>query len=163
MSRLFAKIKIPRHVFLTDQAYRRIVDISANRGINETGGPTVGYATVDDALVVTNVSDPGPRGASSPERVTIDGSHATAFCSKETVTSNGCIHYLGDWHIHTEESAQPSLVDYAALKKLPKLNVWGYPIFSLVLSASLENYTCIFRHGRSISTLECSLIDERPA
>ena len=158
---LSSKAKVARHVFLTAGAYDHIAEISARRRENEIGGVLVGYATIDHALVVTGVSGPGPKGVCARHSVTIDGQYATTFCASAAKSSNGTIQYLGDWHVHTDDIAEPSPVDFAALKKLPKLNAWHYPIFSLVLSASLRSYTCIFRHGMRVSTFECSIIDER--
>jgi integrative and conjugative element protein (TIGR02256 family) len=156
-----SKAKVARHVFLTAGAYDRIAEISARRRENEIGGVLVGYATVDHALVVVDVSGPGPKGVCARHSVTIDGQYATAFCARASESSDSAVQYLGDWHVHTDHTAEPSPVDFAALRKLPKLNAWGYPIFSLVLSASLKSYTCIFRHGMRVATFECSIIDAR--
>lgn len=158
MFRLPSKAKAARHVFLTAAAYERIAAICARRGQNETGGVAIGYATVDHALVVTDVSGPGPNGACDRFSVHIDGKHATAYCANAADQSSGAIQYLGDWHVHSDDSAQPSPVDLTALRRLPKLNAWGYPIFSLVLSASLASYTCIFRSGSKVMTFECSIL-----
>lgn len=154
---LFPRFKIPRHLFVTEEAFAAITALADARGTNETGGAAVGYATVDDALVITDVCGPGPRGKCSPHRVTIDGRHASAFCVRHADSSNGAVQYLGDWHVHSEESAEPSPTDFVALRKLPRLNAWGYPIISLILSASLAGYTCLYRN-RPSSVLECSIL-----
>jgi integrative and conjugative element protein (TIGR02256 family) len=159
MSLLSTKTKISRHAFLTASAFQRIADICAGRGGNEIGGVLVGYATVDHALVVIDASGPGPRSLCTRHTVRIDGRYATTFCASAAEASNGSVQYLGDWHVHTDDTADPSPVDIAALKKLPKLNAWGYPAFSLILNASLRAYTCIYRRGPQVNTLECSIYE----
>jgi integrative and conjugative element protein (TIGR02256 family) len=153
------KPKTVRHVFLTAAAFDQIAEIASNRGDDEIGGVLVGYATEDDALVVTDASGPGPRGKCTPHTVRIDGRYATEFCAIAAKSTHGATQYLGDWHVHTTASAEPSSVDMVALKKLPKLNAWNYPIFSLVLNCSLNGYACIFRQGLRTRSLDCSIID----
>lgn len=154
---LFSRSKTPRHLFVTEEAFAAIASLAGARGTNETGGAAVGYATVDDALVITDVCGPGPRGKCLPYRVTIDGRHASDFCARHADTSSGALQYLGDWHVHSQESAEPSPTDFTALRKLPPLNAWGYPTISLILSASLAGYTCLYRN-RTYSVLECSIL-----
>lgn len=156
MFHLLSRRKVPRHLFLTEGALRALTAVTVDRGNNETGGAMVGYATVDDALVVTDVCGPGPRGECSRHRVTIDGRHTSAFCARHVDTSKGAIQYLGDWHVHSEDSAEPSPIDLVALKKLPRSNAWGYPIVSLILSSTLQTYTCLYR-DRPYASLGCSI------
>lgn len=155
MRGLFTRSKIPRHLFLTEDAFAAISSFAATRGPNEIGGAAVGYVSTDHALVVTDVCGPGPRGVCTPDRVTIDGRHATAFCDRHYAASQGAIQYLGDWHVHTGESANPSRVDFRAIRKLPRLNAWGYPTISLILNSSLTSYTCLTASG---SDLACSIL-----
>ncbi len=160
MSRVSSSPQTIRHVFLTSAAYGHIVSIVARRGLNETGGPLVGYMSVDHALVITAAGDPGPRGVCRPDRVMIDGRHATAFCAAETARAHGAVRYVGDWHVHNGVDATPSPTDLRALRTLPECNDWGYPTISLILCATLDEYACICRIGRKLGALECSVLDE---
>lgn len=146
--------KAIRHVFLTEYAMTQIGKFAAKRGRNEVGGPMVGYMTVDHALVVTNVAGPGPRGECLPTKVKIDGRFATSFCAEQAALAKGAVRYVGDWHIHSADDANPSSEDWRAIAKLPALNEWGYPVVSLILSADLTFYSCIHRGGAA----ECSVL-----
>ncbi|MFZ5497271.1 MAG: Mov34/MPN/PAD-1 family protein [Verrucomicrobiota bacterium] len=155
---MFAKPKSIRHAFITDDAFRVISMIAARRGANETGGPLVGYASTDHALVIVDVAGPGPQGICLPNSVTIDGAYATAFCANASHISSGQHHYLGDWHVHNADNAEPSPRDFVALKKLPATNAWGYPTISLILSAKLDYYVCLCRIGRKFTFVECAVL-----
>ena len=158
MHALSASLKVIRHAFLTDDALRSIRLIVAKRRTNETGGPMVGYASVDHALVIVDVAGPGPRGFCTPDSVTIDGAYATAFTAKASRESSGQFQYLGDWHVHNGDHAEPSPRDFVALRKLPASNAWGYPTVSLILCAKLDNYVCLCRMGREFSFVECATL-----
>lgn len=149
--------KAIRHVFITDPALLRVVMIASRRGPDETGGPMVGYMTVDEALVVTNVAGPGLHGLTSRVSVTIDGAHATRFTAEETERSGGRVRYVGDWHVHPGEDVSPSPTDRSALRLLPARNDWGYPVVSLIFSASLQQRKCFHRTRWSHRTVNISL------
>lgn len=159
MSFLPPRIKAIRHVFLSDHAFSLVEGLAAKRGRNEVGGPMIGYMTVDHALIITEVTGPGPRGECRPASVLIDGAFATAFCEREAQRSGGQLQYVGDWHIHSGDDATPSPTDFKALRKLPRLNAWGYPVVSLVLSSSLGHYVCLHRKGSGYAAIECSVME----
>jgi integrative and conjugative element protein (TIGR02256 family) len=149
---------IPRHVFVRSEVLRQIGVFCRIQPDVETGGPMVGYGSVDEALVVAAVSDPGPRGICHCHSVTIDGAHATEFCRQQQLGSMGQLRFLGDWHVHMSKSVVPSRQDYRALKLLPRYNDYGYPTVSLIFNSSLSVMRCYFVRRWRLGELSCSIL-----
>ncbi len=106
---------IYRHVFIVETVLSVFRSESRRVGWRETGGPLVGYLSVDGAVVVTGASGPGPRARLGRTNVHIDGQHATAFCDRIYHESNGSLDYIGDWHRHILWSLKPSKPDEEAM------------------------------------------------
>jgi len=83
----------------------------------ETGGPLIGYAYRDRA-VVTHAFGPGKKAIRTKWSVKIDGEYATEVAYKLQKESDGQLYYLGDWHVHHGGPLVPSLEDKKAARLL---------------------------------------------
>ena len=104
-----------RRVCVLDTVVSKVREEIAQVRFRETGGPMVGYVSLDRALVVTDVSGPGPRAELRRDSVLIDGIHAQRFCNQAYRRSRRRIDYVGDWHRHMGFSLEPSPRDIEAM------------------------------------------------
>lgn len=84
----------------------------------ETGGILMGYYTVKDEVVITNICGPGPKAKQKKYSIVLDSLYAQKFVNEIFKETNGQITYIGDWHSHTTDNLTPSRTDKNGLKKL---------------------------------------------
>lgn len=156
---------IYRHVFTVGtvlQAIRREVQ---RAWFVETGGPLVGYVSVDDALVVTHAGGPGPRAVRQRHSVLIDGRHAQVFCDTSRRESAGRLDYVGDWHRHPGWSLAPSRYDVEAMQTVARFE--HCPIrnpVSLIYRRWPEKYTVfVLDDEGNLVPAPCTLIPAIPS
>jgi hypothetical protein len=100
-----------RHIVLTANA---INDEIRRSTWFETGGAPPGYASADNALVITHASGPGPRAIKRPWSITVDGAYTTQFRNHIYKESAARLDYVGDWPppprmVHQPQHRRPGL------------------------------------------------------
>ncbi len=90
--------------------------IAARPGM-ETGGILVGRR-VNDLIMITKVSPPGPKAKHTARTFRRDTAFAQRWLDREYDRADGNVDYLGEWHVHPALNAPPSLVDRAALWRI---------------------------------------------
>ncbi|HAT4499324.1 TPA: peptidase [Serratia marcescens] len=76
----------------------------------EAGGVLIGERR-GDHIVITEISEPGPRDMRSRHQFTRQGEHHQHKVNESFLTSNGYHVYLGEWHTHPEDYPRPSNLD----------------------------------------------------
>ena len=129
-----------RSATIVPSALRKIRSLVKSAKDCEIGGPMVGFLTEDQALVITDVEGPGPRGKCLPFNVTIDGEYSQKFCDMLHRNTNGAWDFVGDWHCHPGIFLRPSVGDCLAMKLLADTpGLVANPV-SLIYSRVLRTY-----------------------
>ncbi|TQR33621.1 hypothetical protein C7Y47_11315 [Lysinibacillus sphaericus] len=105
-------------VLFTENALKSMKEIILKFGKRaEIGGCLVG-CQINDVLLVTHASEPGPKAKMSRYAINIDNKYTTRFSNRINQLSNNKLYYLGDWHTHLSTDLRPSVTDLRALKVL---------------------------------------------
>jgi integrative and conjugative element protein (TIGR02256 family) len=84
---------------------------------NETGGMLVGYWAAGD-VVITSVTQAGPRATHQRDRYEPDASHDLRLIAELYRESGRHWTYLGDWHSHTLKGDRLSDLDRTTLRTI---------------------------------------------
>lgn len=107
-----------KKVYISKNAIEDIERIIINNGNDtEVGGCLVG-CEINQELLITHVSPPGPNSKRSRYSIDIDNKFTTQFSNELNKCYDNKIYYLGDWHTHLSSNLRPSSTDIKALKKL---------------------------------------------
>src|SRR5699024_11897602 len=75
----------------------------------ETGGIMIGFRTTE-ALIVTEVTGPGPAAVHQPLSIRFDEKYCERK-ARQLQNPTKKINYIGDWHSHPFSKLKPSKVD----------------------------------------------------
>lgn len=134
-------------VYFTINAIEKIHYIIKKYGSeNEVGGCLVG-CQIDESLVVTHASEPGPRAKMSRYSVNIDNKYTTRFSNEINTVTNNKLYYIGDWHTHLSTDLRASQTDVKALKVLNNYVPKGleYSIISVILNHFNNNQLKVYK------------------
>lgn len=96
-------------VLILDKAYRQIQNEVNRHPGEETGGIMIGFRT-NEAIVVTDVTGPGPSAVHHPNSIHFDEKYCERKARQlQSRGKNLC--YIGDWHSHPFTKLKPSKVD----------------------------------------------------
>lgn len=105
-------------VLITENALKSMKEIIMKFGKRaEIGGCLVG-CQINNVLLVTHASDPGPKAKMSRYSINIDNKYTTRFSNRINQLSNNKLYYIGDWHTHLSTDLRPSQTDLRALRVL---------------------------------------------
>lgn len=90
-----------------------IVAESAQHFPNETGGMLVGKV-VDDCVLITHATGPGPMALHSRYEFRRDGEYSQEILDQIVADTKGAYDYIGEWHSHPLK-AGPSIKDVEAM------------------------------------------------
>ncbi|RKD21687.1 hypothetical protein BEP19_13710 [Ammoniphilus oxalaticus] len=96
-------------VLILDKAYRQIQREVNRHPDAETGGIMVGLRA-PDALIVTDVSGPGPDAIHQPFSIRFDEKYCERK-ARQLERRGKHLRYIGDWHSHPFSKLKPSKVD----------------------------------------------------
>ncbi|MFZ3590353.1 Mov34/MPN/PAD-1 family protein [Bacillus sp. DJP31] len=113
----------------------------------ETGGVLMGYYTVEDEVVITHCSGPGPNAIQKRHSILFDSLYCQEFVDTIYKGTNGQITYLGDWHSHTTESLTPSKTDRIEMKKITKNKKSRLPFPLMIITYQDKGLTLINAYG----------------
>lgn len=105
-------------VLFTENALKSMKEIIWKFGKRaEIGGCLVG-CQINNVLLVTHASEPGPKAKMSRYSINIDNKFTTKFSNRINQLSNNKFYYIGDWHTHLSTDLRPSQTDLKALRVL---------------------------------------------
>lgn len=107
-------------LWISDKAFRNMVE-EANRAYPmETGGVLVGYFAESGELVVFANIGPGPNAVHLKNRFMPDHTWQCEQLEGLFQKSSGTWVYLGDWHTHPDSSPKMSRLDQRTLRSIAK-------------------------------------------
>jgi len=80
----------------------------------ETGGVLIGHR-IDNEIVVTVATGPGPRARRTPSSFRRDGDYTQEEVDRQHEASGGRDDYVGEWHSHPDPVG-PSTQDLASMR-----------------------------------------------
>jgi integrative and conjugative element protein (TIGR02256 family) len=97
----------------------------------ETGGILLGYPLSPEALLVTDISPPGPRAIKRSVYFMRDTRFLQRWLERRYRRSAGRHDYVGEWHVHHAIDVGPSCVDRRSLWRIARRG--NYPTDTPVL------------------------------
>lgn len=152
-------------VLFTENALKSMKEIILKFGKRaEIGGCLVG-CQINNVLLVTHVSEPGPKAKMSRYSFNIDNKFTTKFSNRINQLSNNKFYYIGDWHTHLSTDLRPSQTDLKALRILNNYvpSEFKNTIISVIMNHFNSNQLKAYKFsndGKKLKELETEFITD---